>query len=280
MKHTEAYVWQEFRIECDKAFSKYKKSNPDKVLDDNDFYLVAEVYNYGISSGRDFNFGDKKVDYFDKAFTSSINFEFKWNAAQMPIEDMYSKYNKILQTDLKDYGVLNYLSSHDDGNPFDPKREKPFETATKLLLSPGASQVYYGDESARSLVIEGTVGDATLRSNMNWEAITSDEKTKNILNHWQKLGQFRVNHPALGAGVHQAINQSPFVFSRSYTEGEYSDHIVVALGLEKGEKVVNLGDVFKDGDVLRDAYSNQNIEVKDGVAKINSEFQIVLLEKQ
>ena len=280
VKHTEAYVWQEFRIECDKAFSKYKKSNPDKVLDDNDFYLVAEVYNYGISSGRDFNFGDKKVDYFDKAFTSSINFEFKWNAAQMPIEDMYSKYNKILQTDLKDYGVLNYLSSHDDGNPFDPKREKPFETATKLLLSPGASQVYYGDESARSLVIEGTVGDATLRSNMNWEAITSDEKTKNILNHWQKLGQFRVNHPALGAGVHQAINQSPFVFSRSYTEGEYSDHIVVALGLEKGEKVVNLGDVFKDGDVLRDAYSNQNIEVKDGVAKINSEFQIVLLEKQ
>jgi hypothetical protein len=26
------------------------------------------------------------------------------------------------------------------------------------------SQVYYGDESARSLVIEGTQGDATLRS--------------------------------------------------------------------------------------------------------------------
>jgi alpha-amylase len=280
VKHTEEYVWQEFRIECDNAFSEYKKANPDKVLDDNDFYLVAEVYNYGISGGRYFNFGEKKVDYFDKAFTSSINFEFKWNAAQMPIEDMYSKYNKILQSDLKDYGVLNYLSSHDDGLPFDPKREKPYETATKLLLSPGASQVYYGDESARSLVIEGTVGDATLRSNMNWETISSDEKTKNILNHWQKLGQFRVNHPAVGAGVHQTITQNPFVFSRSYSEGEYSDHIVVALGLEKGEKVINVGDVFNDGDVLRDAYSNLNIEVKDGVAKINSEFQIVLLEKQ
>jgi alpha-amylase len=35
------------------------------------------------------------------------------------------------------------------------------ETGTKLLLSPGVSQVYYGDESARSLVIEGTQGDAT-----------------------------------------------------------------------------------------------------------------------
>lgn len=280
VKHTEEYVWQEFRMECDNAFSEYKRANPDKVLDDNDFYLVAEVYNYGISGGRYFNFGDKKVDYFDKAFTSSINFEFKWNAAQMPIEDIYSKYNKILQTELKDYGVLNYLSSHDDGNPFDPKREKPYETATKLLLSPGASQVYYGDESARLLVIEGTVGDATLRSNMNWEAIASDEKTKSILNHWQKLGQFRAKHPAVGAGVHQTINKSPFVFSRSYSEGEYSDHIVVAMGLEKGEKVINVGDVFKDGDLLHDAYSNQNIEVKNGAVKINSEFQIVLLEKE
>ena len=43
-------------------------------------------------------------------------------------------------------------------------REKPFETANKLLLSPGTSQVYYGDESARRLLvkIEGTVGDANI----------------------------------------------------------------------------------------------------------------------
>lgn len=276
VKHTEENVWQEFRKECDYAFSEYKKANPEKVLDDNDFYLVAEVYNYGISGGKYFDFGDKKVDYFDKAFTSSINFEFKWNAAQMSIQDVYKKYNNILQSHLKGFGVLNYLSSHDDGSPFDPKREKPFETATKLLLSPGASQVYYGDETARSLVIEGTVGDATLRSNMNWNEMSNK---KDVLEHWQKLGQFRANHPAVGAGVHKTISQQPFVFSRNYSSNSFNDEVVVALELSKGEKAINLGGVFENGTILHDAYSNQNVEVANGKITIDSDFEIVLLEK-
>ena len=90
----------------------------------------------------------------------------------------FKKYSNILNSDLKGYGVLNYLSSHDDGQPYDAAREKPYDTATKLLLCPGASQVYYGDESARSLVIEDTQGDATLRSFMNWEAIQNNPETK------------------------------------------------------------------------------------------------------
>lgn len=275
VKHTEENVWQEFRKECDYAFSEYKKSNSEKVLDDNEFYLVAEVYNYGISSGRYFDFGDKQVDYFDQAFTSSINFEFKWNTAQMNIKDVHEKYNKILQSDLKGKGVLNYLSSHDDGNPFDPKREKPFETATKLLLSPGASQVYYGDELARPLIIEGTVGDATLRSAMNWGELLSK---KDIIEHWQKLGQFRTNHPAVGAGKHKTISQQPYVFSRTYSKGGFTDVVIVGLDLPVGKKVITVNDVFENGMMLRDAYSNQSVEVKDGKVEINSDATLVLLE--
>ena len=275
VKHTEENVWQEFRKECDYAFSEYKKANPEKVLDDNEFYLVAEVYNYGISGGRYFDFGDKKIDYFDKAFTSSINFEFKWNAAQMSIQDLYTKYNNILQSDLKEYGVLNYLSSHDDGNPYDPKREKPFETATKLLLSPGASQVYYGDETARSLVIEGTVGDATLRSNMNWNEA---QQRHDILAHWQKLGQFRNRHPAIGAGKHQQIPQDHYVFSRTYSKGSFSDMVVIGVDLPKGKKEIKVAKLFNNRTMLYDAYSNQDVEVKDGKVIIDSEFDIVLLE--
>ena len=275
VKHTEENVWQEFRKECDYAFSEYKKSNPEKVLDNNEFYLVAEVYNYGISSGRYFDFGDKKVDYFDQAFTSSINFEFKWNTAQMNITDVHEKYNKILQSDLNGKGVLNYLSSHDDGNPFDPKREKPFETATKLLLSPGASQVYYGDELARPLIIEGTVGDATLRSVMNWGELLSK---KDILEHWQKLGQFRTNHPAVGAGAHKTISQQPYVFSRTYSKGGFTDMVVVGLYLPVGKKIITVNEVFENGMTLRDAYSNKSVEVKDGKVEIDSDATIVLLE--
>ncbi len=277
VKHTEEYVWQEFKTECDYAFAQWKENNPDKVLDDNAFYLVGEVYNYAVSNGQYFDFGDKKVNYFDNSFHSLINFEFKTDANNK-YEMIFSKYSKILKSDLKGYGTLNYLSSHDDSGPFDANRNKPFETATKLLLAPGTSQVYYGDESARSLVIEGTVGDATLRSNMNWDNINNDYKTKEVLKHWQKIGKFRASHPAIGAGIHQMITQQPYVFYRSYSKDKYKDLVVVGLDLNKGDKELDVSKIFKDGDILHDAYSYQDVEVKEGKVTINSEFEIVLLE--
>ena len=278
VKHTEEYVWQEFKEECDYAFSQWKKNNPEKVLDDNDFYLVGEVYNYNISNGKYFDFGDRKVNYFDDSFHSLINFEFKSNA-NGSYERLFSKYSDLLHNELKGFGTLNYLSSHDDGGPFDASRKRPYEAGTKLLLAPGTSQVYYGDESARSLVVEGTNGDATLRSFMNWEDIKNDPKTQDILKHWQKLGQFRANHPAVGAGTHQMITQKPYVFYRSFYKGDYEDLVVVGLTLNKGTKTLDVSKIFKDGEILHDAYSNQNCVVKEGKAIINSKYSIILLER-
>ena len=279
VKHTEEFVWQEFRILCDQSFAEWKTNNPEKVLDNNGFYLVGEVYNYNISAGKAFDFGDKKVNYFDKAFNSLINFEIKWNSAQMDYESMFKKYSDTLNTNLKGYGVLNYLSSHDDGQPFDALRNKPFETAIRLLLAPGTSQVYYGDESARKLVVEGAIGDANLRSNMNWNDITSNPKTKEILTHWQKLGKFRAKHPSIGAGYHQMITQSPYVFYRSYTKDDYNDLVVIGLDLPKGIKTINVSSVYEDGDQIHEAYSNQNFIVKNGYLTIDTTYNIILLER-
>lgn len=279
VKHVEAYVWQEFKKECDYAFSVYKKQNPEKVLDNNSFYLVGEVYNYGISAVKSFNFGDKKVNYFDDAFNGLINFEMKWHAAQQSTEALFKSYSNILNSELKGYHVLNYLSSHDDGQPFDAKREKPYETATKLLLCPGVSQIYYGDESARTLVVSNAKGDATLRSFMNWEAIKSNAKTQSILKHWQKLGQFRAKHPAIGAGIHQMITETPYLFYRSYSKNNFKDLVVVGLDLPFGKKTLDVSKVFKNGDTLYDAYSGISSKVNQGKIEINSQYTTVLLEK-
>ncbi|NOU60350.1 alpha-amylase family glycosyl hydrolase [Marinifilum caeruleilacunae] len=276
VKHTEESVWGDFRKECEYAFAQWKKNNPDKVLDDNDFYTVGEVYNYNISHKFAFDFGDKKVNYYANGFTDLINFEFKYNA-QSSYEELFSMYSDILNGDLKGYGVLNYLTSHDDGSPFDQKRERTFESATKLLLSPGTSQVYYGDESARTLLVEGTEGDATLRSFMNWEDIENDAQTQAVLSHWQKLGQFRANHPAVGAGVHKMISESPYVFRRSFSKGAYQDQVFVALDLDKGAKEISLAEL-ENGTKLRDAYSGKETEVKNGKVSIDTEFDILLLE--
>ena len=276
VKHTEEFVWQELKQECDVAFAEYKKNNSDKVLDNNNFYLVGEVYNYSISHGKSYDFGDKKVNYFDKAFNSLINFELKWNVKQMAKKDIFHRYDAILHNELKGYGILNYMTSHDDGQPFDNERKMPYKTATMLLLTPGTSQVYYGDESARGLTIDNSFGDATLRSFMNWNDIKTKEETQKILQHWQKLGQFRANHMAVGAGKHQLISEdNGLVFSRIRNE----DKIIAGINLSKGNKVLNVSSVFKNGDTVSDFYSNQIIEVKDGKVTLNSTFDIVLLEK-
>jgi len=276
VKHTEAYVWQEFKSVCDNAFAEFKQNNPDKVLDDNDFYMVGEVYNYGISAGTAFDFGDKKINYFDNAFNSLINFEFKWNAAQQTYEEQFKTYDSVLNNDLKNYGILNYLTSHDDGQPFDANREKAFETATRLLLSPGTAQIYYGDESARDLTVEGTVGDATLRSNMNWEELSQKQ---DLLIHWQKLGQFRRNHPAVGAGQHKMISDSPYVFSRSYSKNDFKDDVIIGLDLPEGEQTITVSSVFKNGTTVKDFYSGETFTVANGIITITADTNIILFEK-
>ncbi|MFD1294532.1 alpha-amylase family glycosyl hydrolase [Lutibacter holmesii] len=281
VKHTDELVWQEFKTECEIAFEEWKTNNPELVLDDTSFYTVAEVYNYGISGGRFFDFGDKKVDYFDNAFQSSINFEFKWNVAQTETyEALFSRYSSILNNELQGYGVLNYLTSHDDGQPFDKDRNKTFEAGTKLLLCPGASQVYYGDESARPLIIEETIGDATLRSRMNWDDIANNAATKTLLAHYQKLGKFRRNHPSVGAGIHKMITEKPFVFQRTFSKDNYNDAVVVALDLKEIKKEINVGSIFKDNEVVFDAYSESEVLVKNGMVVFNSPYPIVLLEKR
>lgn len=277
VKHTDETVWADFKTQCDYAFAEWKKNNPKKVLDNNKFYTIAEVYNYGISGGRLFDFGDKKVDYYTHGFNNMINFEFKWDA-QKEYAFLFSKYSEKLNRDLKGYSVLNYLSSHDDGKPFDANRTKCIESANKLLLSPGVSQTYYGDETGRSLVVEGTQGDATLRSFMNWDDVKNNPETQKVLAHWQKLGQFRKKHPAVGAGVNKEISNSPYVCERTYSRGNYSDRVVIGLDLAKGTKQIAVGTAFSNGTTVRDAYSGKTAVVANGKVTLNTDFDIVLLE--
>lgn len=243
--------------------------------------MMAEVYGYGISGGRNYSFGDREVDYFKHGIQSMINFEFKVSATS-GYEELFSSYSEMLHGKLTGYGVVNYLSSHDDGAPFDSERRKPLEAASKLLLCPGSSQVYYGDESSRELIIAGTNGDATLRSLMNWEEIESNSirngfKTFEILQHYQKLGKFRKDHPSVGAGSHQMLQKKPYIFSRTFERFAYKDQVVVGLDLDKGRKKIAVKSLFPDGTELYDYYSDTFATVSDGEIKLDSDFQMALL---
>ncbi len=280
VKHVEEDAWNVLAEQAKLAFAQWKSKNPNKILDDNDFYIIGELYGYYIDGKRFYDFGDRKVDYFAKGFDNMINFQFKSDAKENDFEALFSKYSQILHTSLIGKGVMNYVSSHDDGSPFDKKREKTYESATKLLLTPGISQIYYGDESARSLVIEGTQGDATLRSPMNWQDIKENDTTKTLLRHWQKLGMFRKYHPSIGAGKHKMIIKTPYTFSRSYTKKGYSDKVIVGLELPKGKKSLNVGSIFSNGTILADKYSDTESKVINGTIEFDTEYDIVLLEEK
>ena len=278
VKHVNEDTWKQFQKVCEDAFEEYKTSHPGEILDDNPFFTVGEVYGYGISQKKEYNFGDKKVDYFQNGFTDLINFDFKGDANKS-YEELFSNYSDILNSDLKDHGVMNYITSHDDGSPFDLERKRTIEAGTKLLLTPGISQIYYGDETGRPLIVKGAEGDANLRSNMNWEDVQNNPETQKILLHWQKLGKFRANHPAVGAGIHQMVSASPYWFTRIYEKGNYTDKVLIGLDLNKGTKEISTQGIFEDGTRLRDAYSGKTVTVKSGKASVETDFDIVLFEK-
>ncbi len=81
---------------------------------------------------------------------------------------------------------------------------------------------------------------------------------------------------AVGAGKHQLISsEKGLVFSRV----RHKDRVVVGINLPKGKKEINVADIFKNGEKLKDFYAGQSVKVKKGIVTLDSKFDIVLLEK-
>ena len=76
------------------------------------------------------------------------------------------------------------------------------------------------------------------------------------------------------------ITQEPYLFYRSYQKGDFNDLVVIGLDLDKGEKIIDVSKIFEEGTVLRDAYSGETATVEKGKITINSNFNIVLIEKE
>ena len=288
VKHVEAKVWKELKENANTAFAEWKRQYPKQVLNNDAFFMAAEAYNYDIEHGlRFFMDGGDRINYYANGFDSMINFGLKF-AAHRDYESIFARYDGLLHGELKGYSVLNYISSHDDDKPYDPARKHALEAANKLLLAPGAAQIYYGDETARSLVQPQAQGDAVLRSFMNWDQLRSNGPLpeqagityQDVLRHWQLLGRFRQAHPAIGMGQHRMLSQQPYVFERSLKTESLQDYVIVALDLLKpanqAKHQIPAG-AFKEGEVVRDAYSGAKSKVKQGILEFDGKLSILLL---
>lgn len=282
-KHVDPDIWLAVKKEAEIALAAWRANNPDRIKPDRDFYMVGEVFNYGldgysqtVDGGRAYDYGDRQIDFYDYGFDALINMGFP-TQAKKPARALFATLARELESGpFKGTATLNYVTSHDDMQPFDQERVRTFESATKLMLSPGAAQIFYGDEIGRDLTIDGTRGDATLRSNLDWTAIERANSAA-LLEHWRKLGVFRKAHPAVGAGVHRELSAKPYVFSRTL-EGAVNDRVVIALDLKPGKtRTLPVAGVFADGEIVVDQYSGAEATVKKGRVKLRDGGPVVLL---
>lgn len=281
-KHVDPELWGLLKKEAKIALASWREGNPDRIAGDRPFYMVGEVFNhgllgYGLAVGAAYDFGDRVVDFGDHGFDGTINMGFPSHLA-MPLPAMHRAFDVELGTGaFVGRATINYIASHDDMAPHDPARAKHFEAAEALLLAPGGAQIYYGDEIARSLVVPGTRGDATLRSVFDWQQAET-EAGKAILDHWRRIGRFRAAHPAIGAGRHHDLGAKPYTFARMLEEDGLADRVVIAMTGVPGTARIRTGTVFAEGTLLRDAYSGKTARVSGGMVQFEDAERLVLLE--
>lgn len=268
--HVDKGSWKVLNDEASIAFNEYKEKNPDKVLDkDAEFWTVAEAYGHG---------ANKDYLFTNAGFDALINFSFK-GANTSNIKNKYDALSIVNKDD--SFNLLSYISSHDDALS---DRDNTIDGGTSLLLAPGAVQIFYGDETARPYKwkdrFTANYTDQCYRSFMNWEDIKKSSSTASkSLEHWQKVGQFRSNHIAVGAGENIDISDSPYVFGRIYNKNGIDDKVVCEVG-GTGKIEIDVSKVFRDGTKVRDAYTGKKATVKDGkVTFKDGGNKVILIEE-
>ena len=280
VKHVEESVWTELKTEGLIALQDWKGNNPQKKVDDQPFWMTGEVFNYfALGMQRVFNGDGFNVDYYNNGYENLINFDFRFVANQ-GLESIFSSYNNLLQNQLGGASVMNFLANHDTAEVFDINRTRTFEAGTKLLLSPSTAQIYYGDETARTLTPGGgATGDATLRSFMNFGDLSNPNSLASLtLLHHQKIGRFRREHVSVGAGVHTKLQDTPYTFKREFDNGVLSDKSLVYTGNDGDfQNALNVFNLWPDGTELTDYFSGNTAIVTNNTADFNSPFGLVLI---
>lgn len=270
-KHVEMASWKKLKTKCSAALKKWRQNNPSAIGADwdEDFWMTGEAWGHGLG----------KSDYYNNGFDSMINFSFSGSGVPGvgSIGGIYQNYASAINND-PNFNALTYISSHDSN--LAKGNTDMFWQGSAFQLMPGAIQPYYGDESGRDFVnmtFDGNGGSGhSLRSDMNWNSTNTA-----LLTHWQKVGTFRKNHVAVGAGQHATVSASSgYAFSRSYDDGVTSDGIIAVIGANKNTSVeINVSSMWGNGTTVTNAYDGTTATVSNGKVKFNSGSQgTILLE--
>ena len=263
-KHVELESWKALKDQCVKSLKTWRSKNPNAPGADwdEDFWMTGECFTHYLNYDSYYTAGgfDSMINFSFNDDSKSFNASGRGVPAANSINATYADYANKLNTNDK-FNVLSYISSHDTTLC----RNNMIYQGSAFQLLPGAIQIFYGDETNRPLI--NALEDHNLRSDMNWSSLD-----KNLLAHWQKVGKFRSNHVAVGAGAHANLTTtSGAAFSRTYNKNGVTDSVAACIGASNNTNVtITVGKTFAEGATVRNAYDGKTATVSGGKVTFNS----------
>ncbi len=246
VENVHQHRWKELYDACNVALDRWRTKHPENAASQwtDRFYMTGDFDMAGI---------DYKPDFASSGFSSMVNCNFPKHGDLDGIVYTWQAYSDSLSSH-PGWHPFNYLNNsyHRDAD-FD----NMIDCATTLLLSPGAAQVFYGDESGRKLSDARFNVDSNqaFRSDMNWNDIDPD-----LYDHFKRLGQIRKSHPAIGMGKQVTVD------THTCTRILGDDKVLIRLKPIEN-KAIRVADYYSDGDTLVELYTGQDAVVTNGSVK-------------
>ncbi len=243
VENVHLYRWKELSDACNVALDRWRAAHPDDPASrwNDRFYMTGDFDCASI---------DYKPDYARAGFSSLVNFYFPKHGDLDSIVYTWQAYadSVAAHTDWHPFSYLNnsYHRDTDMGNIID--------CATSFLLSPGVAQVFYGDETGRTLSDArlNVDSDQAFRSDMNWESVDSL-----TLRHYRKLGTIRRSNPMIASGKQYTIDCHTCLRSNG------KDKIIIRVLPVEGQPI-NVGSAFADGTIVEELYTGLKATVENG----------------
>lgn len=235
--------WKELSEACNEALSRWRAAHPDDPASRwrDRFYMTGDMDGASI---------DRLSDYADAGFTSMVNFYFPKHGDLDAIVYTWQAYADSMAAH-RDWHPFSYLNNsyHRDADA-----SNMADCATTLLLSPGVAQIFYGDESGRTVseAIHNADYAQAFRSDMNWD--TTDTA---MLDHFRRLGAIRRAHPAIASGRQVTLDAHTCVRQLD------GDTVIIRLRPESG-RVIRVAPFIADGTVVTELYTGHKATVSDG----------------
>ena len=289
VKYVSQENWGLLKKYSQEALEKWRAKNKgkDPAADWTDnFYMTGELWAF--TNDPEDKSGYASVGGFD----SLIDFYFNpdgvnLNTCLLPDESDWEKYAKLYgRLEGKPaLGNMTYISSHDTSLC---RKKDMAAAAYKFELMPGSIQIYYGDETARENDMGGGVDlEMGIRSDMNFPedidkasewakdvaTLSTSYSSNPILSTWQKVGQFRLRNPAVGAGLQTKLEDKSYC--RQFKDPSKNIDNAVVIHYGKTDSVL-VGKCFADGTEVQDAVSGKTYVVQNGKVDAQSDTAVLL----